>query len=356
MGTRNVMRYAGGILIADDPKTWTWAVDAIEAHVLAAEPSATGRKLKAGAFRVLRMPAFRRCLPKRPAPDVPPFKRGLPEKIDMAFRRSHGKWISFNIKDAVLTRHFPTRWRWQKERWIRTQPSVIATSPTMLHWDEEHLTAHERYIAGRPARVHDIDEGLRAFTELWPLLGNVFQTRTALRTLRLPGWIHNPGVRRWLQEHKLHPIIEEAQETKILHGLIHGDLQQSNILVTKERFYVIDWGDHFHLRPPLYDLLFYFFKHSRAVPIDKLADVAFGRSAWIEDALPGALAPTSVRASLLAFILMLTERYQFRKLRRRQRLVNHLQRFIAEAAHRLLPDARDLVLLPLVLLEQPNID
>lgn len=352
------MRYAGGILIADDPAVWTWAVDAIEAHVMAAEPSLVGRKLKGGVFRLLRMPAFRHCLPKRSVSDIHILKRGAADKMGMAFRRSHGKWISFNVQDATLTRYFPSRWRWQKEHWIRTQPSVTATSPPMLHWDNENLTARERYIAGRPALVHDIDEGRRAFTEMWPLLTDVFRTRTTMRNLRLPGWVRKPEVMRWFRQNQLDSIIEETLNTAVLHGLIHGDLQQSNILVTEERFYIIDWGDHFHLRPPLYDLLFYFFKHSRSLPASEVAAAVFDRPEWIEDALPGALDPPAVRASLLAFMLMLTNRYQFRAQRRRQRLVKDVQRFVAEVARRLLPENRDadaLVRLPAILLERSDI-
>lgn len=345
------MRYVGGIFVKDDPNVWTWAVDAIEEHVLAAEPHVSGRRFKANAFRLLRQPWFRRCLPLRSPKDVQLLHHLDASRLDLVFRRSQGKWISFNVQDGILTRHFPSRWRWQKEQWIRTRPAVIGTSPKMLHWDEKRMISAEQYIPGRPVRVHDLDEGLRAWFQLWPSLGEVFQTRTVHRPVRLPAWIRQSRANDWLQRTRLLDVVEKAKETPVLHGLIHGDLQQSNMLVSKDRFYIIDWGDHFHMRPPLYDLLFYMFKHSLSVPLEDVVERAFSDFQWIEDGLPGALEPSAVEASFVAFTLMLVHRYQFRKVRRREYLVKHLQAFLAEVTHRLLPSPDAYVQLPAVLLE-----
>lgn len=175
-----------------------------------------------------------------------------------------------------------------------------------------------------------------------------------MRPLRLPSWIRQPPGGDWLQHTDLLPIVKKSKETPVLHGLVHGDLQQSNMLVSGERFYVIDWGDHFHVRPPLYDLLFYLFKHSRSLTAARVAEAAFAEPQWIEDGLPGALEPAAIQASLVAFTLMLTRRYQFRRLRRRQALVRQLQSFIYEVGRRLLPSVEPYVQLPNVLLDLPD--
>ena len=274
--------------MADDPHVWMWAIDAIQEHVLAAEERALGRWVKQGVFRLLRRPAMRRCLPLRPVSDVSILEAEDPRTLDLVLRRSHGKWISFRVRDGVITRHFPSRWRWYKERWIRLLPAVAATSPKVLSWDEDRLTSQEQYIPGRPVRVHDLGEGITAWFDLWPLLGQVFLTRTALKPLRLPYWVRQSRARDWLHHTGLGAIVDEVGETPVLHGLIHGDLQQSNMLAAGDRFYVIDWGDHFHLGPPLYDLLFYMFKHAQSVGASQVARVALSDPDWIEQGLPGA--------------------------------------------------------------------
>lgn len=292
------MRYVGGIYVADDPRIWTWAVEAIQEHVLAAEERPLGRWVKRGVFRWLRKPVVRRCLPLR---------------------------------------------------------SVAATSPPMLGWDERRLLAHEQYIPGRPVQVHDLEEGMAVWSELWPLLAGVFTSRTAVKPLRLPHWVRQPYVRAWLYRSGLDDIFDEICETPVLHGLVHGDLQHSNMLVSKERAYIIDWGDHFHLGPPLYDLLFYLFKHARSVGTHRVVDAALADPAWIEEGLPGALAPDAVKASLVAFTLLLVRRYQFRNLRRRRTLVKHLQSFVSAAAERLLLSSGPFSRLPTVLLLGPHL-
>lgn len=344
------MRYVAGIYVADDPRVWTWAVDAIQEHVLAAEERPLGRWFKHKVFLWLRRPGVRRILPLRSPADVRLLAAAGEVDFDLAFRRSLGKWVSFRLDEGLITRYFPSRWRWRKERWIRSLAAVAATSPPMLGWDEARLISQEAYIPGRPVRVYDLDEGLAAWRELWPLLVEVFRTRTSVRSLGLPYWVRQPHGRAWLQRLGLVELVDEVGSTPVLHGLVHGDLQQSNMIAARDRFYVIDWGDHFHLGPPLYDLLFYLFKHARSVGTDKVVDAALSDPSWIEERLPGALSPESVKASLVGFTLMLVRRYQFRNVRRRHTLVRHLRPFVVKVAKRLLVPPEPFARLPAVLL------
>src|SRR5690606_29166072 len=224
------MRYVAGIFVADNPAVWRWAVGAVQEHVLAAEDHVMGRWGKALLFLVLRCPAWRRLLPVRPLSTVALLAGEDDGSVDLAFRRSHGKWISFRIGEGVLSRHFPSRWRWQKERWIRQVPAVAATAPKVLGWDEERLTCEEEYIPGRPVRVHDLHEGLTAWKAVWPLLGEVYQTRTATRPLQLPAWADKNLNGHLIERTGLRTILEELVEVPVQHGLVHGDLQHSNML------------------------------------------------------------------------------------------------------------------------------
>jgi len=173
---------------------------------------------------------------------------------------------------------------------------------------------------------------------------------TSVRSLGLPYWTRQLHGRAWLQRLGLVELVEEVGSTPVLHGLVHGDLQQSNMIAARDRFYVIDWGDHFHLGPPLYDLLFYLFKHARSVGTDKVVDAALSDPSWIEERLPGALSPESVKASLVGFTLMLVRRYQFRNVRRRHTLVRHLRPFVVKVVKRLLVPPEPFARLPAVLL------
>lgn len=332
------MRHVAGHYIADDPQAWSWAIDAVREHVLAAEATSAGRFLKARLFRALGSGLTLRCLPALPAHSLQA-ELGLPSgEYQMIFRRSHNKWIAVSRSGQTLTRRFPTRWRWQRERWIRGHQTVAQLAPPMLGWDEARLLSHERYIPGRPVRVHDLEEGLTAWHEIWPHMGELFLSRSQTKALRGGKRMARLFGRTWdYLSTDLGPLEEAVRSQPVTYGLIHGDLQQSNMLFSRDRFYVIDWGDHFHMEPPLYDLLFYFFKHARALGARKVAEAAFADPKWIEDGLPGSLSPLSVRASLLAFTYMLLKRYQYRKARRRAKLAAEVRSYVRAVCERLLP-------------------
>ena len=330
------MRYAAGVYVADDPGAWTWSVDAIADHVLAAEEKPIGRLAKRAAFALLRRPAFRHLLPLRQVPQVPLQPGKLVRPGDLILRRSQRKWIAFSRRDGILRRYFASSFRWQKEYWIRRQPPVAELTPEVVGWNRDEGWCDERCVNARPVRVHDLREGLAVLRAVWPGMGRVFAIRRVLRPLTLYRKGRLPERDRLMESVGVAAWASQLAGVPVLHGVVHGDFQHSNLLVGEGGVYVIDWGDNFRLGPPLYDLFFYLFRHARSLDPRTVVDAAFADPSWIEEGMGVALDPLIVRASLYSFVGMLADRYHKRGLRRKGRAEKALTEFVATVVERVL--------------------
>ncbi|NLY51614.1 MAG: phosphotransferase [Firmicutes bacterium] len=300
--TQNSMRGVGGFCVADSSSAWVKVVDNLAENVLAAEGRRLFRRLKAGAFRVLRHPIWLRVLP-RTSPQVP-----LDVPADLIIKGKNDKWIAFDLQGGRVIRKLASRELYQQEVWIRTIPEVAAISPPILKWDPDGLMYVEAYQPGRPAALHDLDEGMKVLLSLWPRLAAVYKVKTSCAPLDLPKLDQDLALQYVVREGGLEAAWQRLEGHAVKQGLLHGDLKHLNILVQKDKLWVIDWGEQFFTGPPLFDLLYFLYWHTRSFPPEIVINRALASPGWISDSLPEGLEPLAVEASLLVFALEMVKR------------------------------------------------
>ncbi len=297
------MRQVGGFCIADSSSVWQEVVDSLAISVLAAEGSSWLRRAKAAFLSVLRHPLWRRLIPKKEGAPI-----AVGSQIDVAFQGRYGKWIAFDLKQDLVIRRIATKELYDREVWIRSLPVVETLSPDIMSWDDESFTYCEQYVRGRPVQLHDLDEGLTVLRNLWPSLGAVYEVKTSKAPLKLPSPRENETLFRVVYRAGLAEAFEKVQGREVKQGLVHGDLKHPNVIVRGDEVYVIDWGEQFFLAPPLFDLLYYLYWHTRSFAPEIVVNRALCNPQWIEDGLPGSLEPAAVKASLCVFAAEMVSR------------------------------------------------
>lgn len=320
------MRGVGGFCIVDSSSVWQEVVDSLTISVLAAEGSHWLRRAKAAFLSVLRHPLWRRLIPKKREAPI-----AMGNQIDVVFQGRYGKWIAFDLKQGVVIRRIATKELYDREVWIRSLPVVQAISPAIISWDARILTYCEQYVRGRPVQLHDLDEGLKVLRNLWPKLGAVYQVKTSKAPLKLSSFRQNETLFRVVHRAGLAGIFEKVQGREVKQGIVHGDLKHQNVILGEERVYVIDWGEQFFMAPPLFDLLYYLYWHTRSFAPEIVVKRAFCHPQWIEDGLPGSLEQEAVEASLCMFAAEMVARTE-----EERRQEYHLKKLVSflEAATR----------------------
>jgi|GEM_PF-2066698 len=315
------MRGIGNFYVADSKIAWQQVVDSMAPNVLAAEGSWLGRRIKAGLFGVLRRPIWRHLLPVGSAPIL------SDTYWDVVFMGNNEKWIAFDFERARVTRKLSSKALFHQELWVRRQPAVISISPAILEWDEPNLIFTEQYMHGRCIPLYDLDEGLAALRVLWPHLGLVFDTQVFDKPLELRFEGKCETLLNVLKEAGLDGMPSILNGQPIRQGLVHGDLKHPNVIRHDGSLYVIDWGEQCFQAPPLFDLLYYLFWHTRAFAPHVVVRQAFRDSAWIAEGWSTSLTPQTVDASLLIFAQHMIARLKHERSSRRhfRRLVSFLR-------------------------------
>ena len=333
--TQNPMRGAGGFWVADSSTAWMQVVDNLAENVLAAEGRRFLRRLKAGVFRVLRYPGWLRLLPKKGV-SVP-----LDVPADLIIKGKNDKWIAFDLQGGQVVRKLSSRELFQREMWIRTIPEVAAISPPIMKWDPDGLMYWEVYQPGRPVALHDLDEGMEVLYSLWPQLAAVYKVKTSCAPLDLPNLEQGSSLQYVLREGGLEDAWRRLEGQAARQGLVHGDLKHLNILVHNDKIWVIDWGEQFFQGPPLFDLLYFLYWHTRSFPPEMVIHRALASPGWISDSFPEALEPVAVEASLLIFASEMVERIEEEG--SRKGALKQLARFLKAARGRLKENAEDIL-------------
>lgn len=322
-----LMRGLGSFCIADSNTVWRQVVDSVAVNILAAEGSRPLRQVKAAMLSLVRLPIWRWLLPRRSAPI------NVDSNIDVVFLGSNDKWIAFDFQEGKVIRRLATRELYQREVWIRSLPAVAVISPAVLAWDPANFTYCEEYLPGRPVRLHDLDEGVDVFRSLWPHLGVIHSIKVEESPWDASAFVEDRTTLDLISRAGLQEVVKRLQGRSVPRGLVHGDLKHPNVLICENRFYVIDWGEQFLLAPPLFDLLYYLYWHTRSFSPETVVKAAFARREWIEDGLPGSLDPVVIDASLCEFVMEMV-----RRIKNEQRPRYHLRKlacFAGSAARQL---------------------
>jgi len=321
------MRGLAGFYVADCSATWVQIVDSLAENVLAAEGRSLVRLLKAGGFKLLRHPGWRLLLPQK-APQLP-----LTIPADFIVKGNNDKWIAFDLKRGWVARKLASRELYQREMWIRLIPEVAAISPPILRWDPDEMVFWEVYQPGRPAAVHDLDEGIKVLKRLWPRLAAVYKVRTSCERLEIPELRKDPPLEYVVREAGWERAWRRLEGQPVNQGLVHGDLKHLNVLVQADAIWVIDWGEQFFIGPPLFDVLYFLYWHSRSYTPETVVGRAFASADWLREPLPESLQPSAVEASLAVFAREMVDRIKEEGTRKRS--LKKLVRFLKTAGGRL---------------------
>ncbi len=126
-------------------------------------------------------------------------------------------------------------------------------------WDQKNYSCRENYIRGKRHCRRRLQSSLPVIKSLWPDLWQLFQVHRTRRRLRF----YHKQARRLAQKtwQRLgYPEIwSEVVGQKVVTGLIHGDLKQSNIILSVSGPVVIDWEEYWQRAPLLIDVFYYLY-------------------------------------------------------------------------------------------------
>ena len=290
-------RYNRGYYIGNNKKSWQRFVTAmVEQKGIAGRKKTLSLLLKIFA-EFLKLPFLRYLFPLKPNPLAQ-----IDGEYELILRGFNKKWIAFNFRKNHVTRIYSSSWSLQKEIWIRKHQEIAPISPQLLEYNTQENLLREEFIRGERLNKERLEAGIKAIRQLWPQLSTLYNSRTRRRKLRMRHKIKREETRNLLYQAGLKNLWQTAVEKKVLHGICHGDLKQSNILIQNQKPFIIDWGERYRLAPPFFDLLYFLYRYTERVEVEKIASSAYEYKDWYRKNLPAGSSPDAVRVSLVAVV------------------------------------------------------